>query len=218
MSTFQNSKSGLRWTLGPKAPSGVLMRGASPGGFSKTAESSLTSGSIGTVAQAGAGVFPVLRTTAETASALDAALGVTHCPRTTGLPSVLANARETIDEGPAQRAEFWAAAPTTASSASLALSPATGSAGSLPEFSRTPPIPIGVVLAQPRQGAWIFWLHAALLLACAAGLLASNWRPILFRGHPMSLAGARLFPGMSCSCAVPFSDRVYRLASVRLKG
>ncbi|KAJ7085345.1 hypothetical protein C8R43DRAFT_1142538 [Mycena crocata] len=251
MSTFQNSKSGLPWTLGPKAPSGVLMRGASPGGFSKTAESSLTYESIGTVAQAGAGVFPVLRTTAEVTQievgshwltsgvilsgedSVRAGCGAGGHPlppddgaryaravvfpdigsRSVTQASVLANARETIDEGPAQRAEFWAAAPTTASGASLALSLATGSAGSLPEVSRTPPIPIGVVLAQPRQGAWVFWLHAALLLACAAGLLTSNWRPTLFREHTMSLAGARLFPGMSCSCAVPFSDRVYRLAT-----
>ncbi|KAJ7158974.1 hypothetical protein C8R43DRAFT_1124613 [Mycena crocata] len=228
MSTFQNSKSGLRWTLGPKAPSGVLLRGASPGGFCKTAESSPTYEVIGTVAQAGAGMFPILRTTAEVArievgsprltsglimpgkDSPRAGCGAWGLPQDTKIPFAAALC---VEEGPAQRAQFWAAASTTASSVSLALSLTTGSAGSLPKFSRTPPIPIGVVLAQPRQGAWLFWLHTALLLACAAGLVASNWRPTLFREHTMSLAGAHLFPGMSCSCAVPFSDRVYRLAT-----
>ncbi|KAJ7656850.1 hypothetical protein DFH06DRAFT_1328396 [Mycena polygramma] len=33
MELFGPSKSGAYWTLGPNAPSGVLMRGASPGGF-----------------------------------------------------------------------------------------------------------------------------------------------------------------------------------------
>jgi hypothetical protein len=37
MSLFTTSKSGIYWTLGPKALSGVLMRGASPGGLAKTA-------------------------------------------------------------------------------------------------------------------------------------------------------------------------------------